>query len=360
MIGPEVVARSAEEASPVSQRRVRAAAAVLVLAGLAVLSAPAWSADYRLPRPTGLTVTNAVFECTSPGGCTVAVACTTDHAVDFEDYDFLDEQVLDEGGIHQTRRQWRTNEACVARVVGSTRVTGLRYLKLKARDGTMHFAGVAEVPVQRFDGTATEVDGGAEQQPFVVVLVDARLVMAAPAVDMAELARLTHSVLGQMGFVENEDYRILQHDHTWDITDAAADVLSEGSSGPATDRFRKSILEATSYAVPRGHGLVYVGGVSEWPTGRDHGSYMLAGPDVQFVSFCNGTAGFLTCSVKEDCLGHELGHAFGMLHERHNWYGFAPTQDHRDAMWRMTRCAPESDRPNDVWSDETLRLIRAD
>ena len=86
---------------------------------------------------------------------------------------------------------------------------------------------------------------------------------------------------------------------------------------------------------------------------------MYAGPDVQFVSFCNGPIGFITCSVREDCLGHELGHAFGMLHGRHNWYGFDPTEEHIEAMRRMTQCEPDPDRGyGSLWSDETVQSLR--
>lgn len=198
-----------------------------------------------------------------------------------------------------------------------------------------------------------------DQRPFTVVLVEARLSADAPQVDMDRLAVVTRDVLGQMGFVEEAEYRIIAHNRVLDISDAAADVLSEESSGPATRRFKKTIQEATSYATPKGHGLVFVGGISAWPTGRDHGSYSLGGPDVNFVSFCNGTVGFLTCSIREDCLGHELGHAFGMEHERHNWSGFDPQPDQTDAMARMTQCAPDPDRgyPDGMWSDEKLMLI---
>lgn len=196
------------------------------------------------------------------------------------------------------------------------------------------------------------------EQPFVVVLMEARLVESAPSLDVAALATLTGEVLGQMGFVENEHYRLVEHSQPWDLMDVASDVLDESSSGPATNRFRKSILEATSYALPKGHGLIYIGGVSEWPTGRDHGSYMYAGQDVQFVSFCNGPVGFITCSIKEDCLGHELGHAFGMQHRRHNWYGFNPTEEHVAEIRRMTRCEPEPDHGYDiVWSEDTLESL---
>lgn len=161
-----------------------------------------------------------------------------------------------------------------------------------------------------------------------------------------------------MGFVEGAEYRIIAHDRVLDITDVEADVLREGSSGPATCRFKKKIQEATSYALPKGHGLVFLGGVTEWPTGRDHGSYILAASDVNFVSFC-GSAGFVTCSVREDCLGHELGHAFGMEHGRHNWYGFDPKPDQIEKMARMTKCAPDPDNgfPDGVWTDGRLALI---
>ena len=301
-----------------------------------------------------------MIECIDPDGCSVATACTTDLPARFEDYDLADSSPVDAGGILQTSRKWRTNEVCVARVEGTARITGLRYMKLRTRDDTMYYAGVSEVPVSRFGSVAQDTPSRdtSGQQPFIVVLMDARVVDGAPPVYMPDLEQLTRDVLGQMGFVEHDDYRIVVHDQVWDITNAAADVLDRQSSGPATNVFRKSILEATSYAMPEGHGLVYVGGVSEWPTGRDHGSYMLAGPDVQFVSFCNGNSGFLTCSIKEDCLGHELGHAFGLLHERHNWYGFSPTAAHAEAMRKMTRCAPKSDRTHDVWTHDTLGLLR--
>ena len=199
----------------------------------------------------------------------------------------------------------------------------------------------------------------AERVPFIVVLIDARLLKDAPAVDMNRMTAITRDVLGQMGFVEEAEYRIIAHDRVLDISDAAADVLNEDSSGPATRRFKKTIQEATSYAVPKGHGLVFVGGVSAWPTYRDHGSYALGRADVSFISFCNGTIGFLTCSVKEDCLGHELGHAFGMEHQRHNWYGFDPQPHQIEAMARMIRCAPDPDvgYQSGIWSDEHLILI---
>ena len=333
---------------------------IAFVAAFCTATGATWAADYRLPRPTGLTVSNAMFECVDPEGCSIAVACSTDHPVRFEDYDFADASLLDDGGVLQTTRRWRINEVCVARAEGSVVATGLRYMKLKAKDDRMHYAGVAEVPMLLLEGGNANVGGDHEMspQPFVVVLVDTRVVDAAPRADMELVGQLVRKVLGRMGFIEQEDYRLVTSDYDWDITDVTAEVLEQGSSGPATNRFRKSILEATSYVQPRGHGLVYVGAVSEWPTGRDHGSYMLAGPDVQFVSFCNGTTGFLTCSVKEDCLGHELGHAFGMQHERHNWYGFAPTQEQIDAMRRMTRCAPEADRPHELWSEQTLELLR--
>ena len=333
----------------------------VVVASWLAATVCAQGADYKLPRPTSLTATNAVAECVDADGCTVSVACSTDHPVSFEDYDFTDTHDLENGGIFQTARKTRTNEVCVARVDGSASVTGLRYLRLKTTDGTLRYSGVAEIPVRRVDGrgTLTPPEDEVGQQPFVVVLIEAGLVEGAGAVNMDSMAAITRSVLGQMGFAEQEDYRVIVHDRLVDITAAAADVLSEESSGPATRTFKKTIQVATSYALPKGHGLVFVGGVSEWPTGRDHGSYILGGPDVNFVSFCGGTVGFLTCSVKADCLGHELGHAFGMLHERHDWYGFEPQQDHIDAMRRMTRCAPDPDAgyPDGLWSDDTLQLI---
>ena len=219
---------------------------------------------------------------------------------------------------------------------------------------------MVEVPLQRA-GALVDVrlaDVTAETLPALIVVVEARLVNDAPRASLPQAAAHVRSVLARMGLDEHIDYRLVEHTRPLDITDVADEVLAESSSGPATNRFRKKVLEAIGYAMPRTHGLVFVGVVSEWPTGRDHGSYMLAGPDVNFVSFCR-TLGALTCSIKEDCLGHELGHAFGLEHERHNWYGFAPTQDHRDAIRRMTRCAPEPDRgwTDGEWDDSLLDRV---
>ena len=198
-----------------------------------------------------------------------------------------------------------------------------------------------------------------KQEPFVVVVLEARVVRGAPRVDLGQMGDLVRKVLMRMGFTEHEDYRVVPYDQPVDVTHACADVLAKQSSGPATRRFKKMIQEATSYASPRGHGLIYVGGVSEWPTGGDHGTYLFGGPDVRFVSFCNGTTGFVTCSIEEECLGHELGHAFGMDHDRHGWRGFDPSPDQITAMRRMTRLVPEPDRGFDspAWSDKALSLV---
>ena len=132
--------------------------------------------------------------------------------------------------------------------------------------------------------------GGVDQPPFYVVLLEARLMDTAPSLDFDEMERVAKSALRRMGFFEDEDYLVLRVDNPIDINSAADEVLSQGSSGPATHRLKKVIAEALSYDIaPVGHGLVYIGGVSEWPTGSDHGSYNYAGQDSQFRSFCYST-----------------------------------------------------------------------
>ena len=276
----------------------------------------------------------------------------------FEDHDFGTSTTLSRGDTASTRRRGSPRELCVLRVRGGANVTGFRYMKLKRAHGSFYYAGVTEAPLHRAGSVARVMLPDVvtpETHPFVVVLTEAPLKHNARPVDLHVLASKVRTVLGEMGFSEHTDYRLITHPRAVDITAVADHVLEEGSSAPATRAFTKTVSEAVGYAAPQGHGLVYVGAVSEWPTGRDHGSYRLGGPGVNFVSFC-ATAGFLTCSVREDCLGHELGHAFGMEHERHNWYGYAPDAGHATMMRRLTRCAPEPDDGwgNGIWSEDVL------
>ena len=329
--------------------------AVHSLRVLAILLASSVAAgDYVLPRPSSVTVTNAVVECLDPDGCNAAVACTTTPETALQDRDFGIGIELAQGEQHQTGVRAGSSEVCAIRVAGRANVTGYRYLKLRKPDDTLRYAGMVEVPLQRA-GTLVNVrlaDVPVEQLPMLLVIVEALVKPDAPVADLYAAATHVRTAMSKMGFAEHTDYRLIVHPRRVVVTDAEDDVLASGSSGPATNRFRKVVAEAIDYRPPKTHGLVFVGVVSEWPTGRDHGSYMYAGSDVTFVSFCN-SIGFLTCSVKEDCLGHELGHAFGLEHQRHNWYGFAPTVETNDAAWRMTRCLPEPDFgwANGEWED---------
>lgn len=332
---------------------------------LLVVSLVGWdlvAASFDVPQGGGKLPTIALVECLAAEGSRVSgTYCAMDWECSAEDGSREADNLWEGLEYHDGRRVTSvsdpiaTRRDCVLTIGDDATVSYYTAFRPKGPGGEV--VGIVKA------GTRSEITGtgGKDQPPFYIVLLEARLVDTAPPVDLDEMERVANSALARMGFTESEDYLVLRVENPIDISSVAGDVLSQGSSGPATHRFKKVIFEALSYDVlPAGHGLVYVGGVSEWPTGRDHGSYNYGGQDSQFRSFCY-SIGYITCSAyNEECLGHELGHAFGMEHEYNNWYGFNPTDEHRERMAAQVKCAVDYG-PNwqgRAWTPDDLANLR--
>ena len=139
----------------------RAAISIVALLASAAAGQTAW----ELPRPTSLTITNALVECADAAGCVVQWACGVPTTA-FTDSDFT--QVgnpLAEGETLETPRVHVRTITCAVRVVrddgtqnaAAANVVGLRYAKLRQANDSFHVAGVAEAAVHRARTVASVV-----------------------------------------------------------------------------------------------------------------------------------------------------------------------------------------------------------
>ncbi len=157
-----------------------------------------------------------------------------------------------------------------------------------------------------------------------------------------------------MGF-NKHDYALRLYDdygmpYTVDMSPVAQQQADEAKSAPALHYFRKNIQHIPGYGYTDGYrqniGEMIIGVTVEWPSGKHHGSVTMAVGSDWFRTFCT-VKGVGVCSDREDCLGHEIGHFFGLEHHRHDWWGYDPKPKHIRYIRSLASCTHI-----DAWQEE--------
>ena len=193
---------------------------------------------------------------------------------------------------------------------------------------------------------------------FRLWLMEIRFDSAQPPLDIEHTKNIVIKVLSDLGFSEN-DYEIVTEDeggraYVADLSSYADAVIEEDSSSPATIGFLdylKERLDGEQHRIgdidgfrydEMAHdptsGELFLGITTRWPDEKFHGSFARL-QRMTFKTICT-SQGFATCSDREDCIGHELGHAFGLSHAVHNWYGYDPQPEHVRWIRGAASCTP--------------------
>lgn len=189
---------------------------------------------------------------------------------------------------------------------------------------------------------------------FEITLAELRFSPEQPRINVRATARTIRQVLSQLG-LNVHDYDLHLYDEYGmpfevDVSSVAEEQREQSKSGPVLHYFRKNLQHIPGFGWEDGYrqdrGEIILGVTSQWPSGKHHGSVTFGVGSDWFRTFCS-VKGVGVCSDREDCIGHEMGHLFGLEHHRHDWWGWAPQPKHIRYIRGLASCTHV-----DSWQEE--------